>query len=172
MKKTNYTINELLSGASRPKIELDSTLSPLVTATFDVANTNIISISKSGNVGYITPLNNGTTQVTVNLKYSDSVVRTLKANVTVDIKVTNVNLDKTSYNFSSDKSGQTLQLNATVLPEKAKNKTLNWTSSNTNIATVDSTGKVTTVGNEGECVITATTTDGSNISATCNIKVP
>lgn len=62
------------------------------------------------------------------------------------------------------------KLTATVLPDYATNKTLEWTSSNTNVATVDENGVVTRVG-PGETTITATSTDGSNKSGTCRVTV-
>ncbi|WP_238916991.1 Ig-like domain-containing protein [Clostridium sp. YIM B02555] len=45
-----------------------------------------------------------------------------------------------------------------------------WSSSDTSVATVDSNGKVTTIG-AGTATITATTLDGSNLSATCVVTV-
>ena len=60
--------------------------------------------------------------------------------------------------------GKTLKLNATVKPADATNKALQWTSSNSRIATVDETGKVTAV-STGKCTITATATDGSGKKA-------
>jgi len=65
--------------------------------------------------------------------------------------------------------GRKLQLEATITPENATNKTVTWTSSNPEVATVDANGLVTAVAN-GTCTITATTTDG-NFTATCNITV-
>ena len=61
----------------------------------------------------------------------------------------------------------TRQLTATTTPAGAE---VVWSSSDTSVATVDSTGKVTTVG-VGTCTITATINDGSNISDTCNVNV-
>lgn len=66
--------------------------------------------------------------------------------------------------------GETLQLSATVLPTDATNKELNWVSSNTQVASVDATGLVTSLG-EGNTIITATATDGSEKSATCSVTV-
>lgn len=54
------------------------------------------------------------------------------------------------------KAGETLQLAASVLPGYATNKTVTWTSDNEAVAIVDSTGKVTAVGN-GIANITVTT---------------
>ncbi|ASZ09693.1 Ig-like domain-containing protein [Chitinophaga pendula] len=58
---------------------------------------------------------------------------------------------------------------AQVVPVDATNKNLRWSSSNTAVATVDSTGKVTTVG-LGTATITVTTQSG-NFSATRRITV-
>ncbi len=67
------------------------------------------------------------------------------------------------------KKGETVQLTATVLPSNAINKNVTWTSSNTAVATVDESGKVSAVGG-GEADITASTVDG-NRTATVKIYV-
>ena len=66
--------------------------------------------------------------------------------------------------------GVTTQLTGAVLPADATNKALFWSSSNTAVATVDSKGLVTAIG-AGNATIVATTQDGSNVSATCDITV-
>ena len=80
---------------------------------------------------------------------------------------TSIALNKTS---ASLKVTETLTLVATVLPENATNKSVTWKSSNEAVATVDANGKVTAVA-VGEATITATTTDGSNLSASCKVTV-
>jgi uncharacterized protein YjdB len=82
------------------------------------------------------------------------------------INVTGVTLDKTT---STLKVGNNLILNATVSPTNADTKTVSWSSSNNNVATVDTNGKVTAVG-VGNATITVKTTDGNKIS-TCAITV-
>lgn len=77
--------------------------------------------------------------------------------VTLNKKVATVNV------------GKKVTVKATVTPANADNKTLAWTSSNTKIATV-SNGVVKGV-KAGRAIITAKTTDGSNISATCTVTV-
>ena len=66
--------------------------------------------------------------------------------------------------------GATLQLTATVLPEDCAEKTVLWSSNNPNVATVDSNGLVT-AHSVGTATITATTTDGSNLSTTCTVTL-
>lgn len=81
--------------------------------------------------------------------------------------IDNISLDKTQLQLEI---GSTSQLIATILPENADDKTLEWESSNPEIATVDQNGKVVAV-EEGEATITATATDGSRVFATCDVKV-
>ena len=62
------------------------------------------------------------------------------------------------------------QLIATVLPDSATNKVVSWTSNNPAVASVDNTGQITAHA-VGMATITATTTDGSNMSASCVVIV-
>ena len=68
------------------------------------------------------------------------------------------------------KQGETRQLTATVLPEETDDKTLNWTTSDPSVATVDFNGVVTAVG-FGTATITATTDDGSDLSVSYSVTV-
>ena len=65
---------------------------------------------------------------------------------------------------------ETLPLTATILPEDVTNPTLSWTSSNKAVATVDANGVITAV-SVGDAIITASTTDGSELSASCHVSV-
>ncbi len=81
--------------------------------------------------------------------------------------VKDIQLSETSIVLSPD---ETHRLTATVLPENATNKNLKWESSNTDIATVDETGKVGAVA-VGTCTITCSATDGSGVKAECQVEV-
>lgn len=83
------------------------------------------------------------------------------------VKVSSVSLNPSS--LSLTKKGQTAQLSASVSPSNATNKSVTWSSSNSNVATV-SNGMVTAVGN-GSATITATAADGSGKKASCSITV-
>ncbi len=65
--------------------------------------------------------------------------------------------------------GDSRSLTATVLPERATNKAVAWSSSNESVATVSASGVVTAIA-AGQTVITATTADG-NKTDTCNVTV-
>lgn len=67
--------------------------------------------------------------------------------------------------------GSTFTLNPTISPATAYNKTLKYSSSNTNVAYVNSsTGKISAY-RAGTAVITAAATDGSGTTATCIVYV-
>ncbi len=86
--------------------------------------------------------------------------------VKVLIKVDSVKLNKTAVSIYTTK---TLQLKATVSPSDAYNKKVTWSSSNTKVATVSSTGKVTAVGS-GTAVITCKTASMKR-TASCTVTV-
>lgn len=91
---------------------------------------------------------------------SDQVPETTKA-------VTSVTLDKTT---ASVEAGETVQLTATAAPEDATDKSIYWTTSDSTIADVDQTGKVTAK-KAGQVTITAEANDGNGAQATCEITV-
>lgn len=64
----------------------------------------------------------------------------------------------------------TMQLFASFTPETTTNKSVIWSSSNPTIASVNTNG-VVTANALGDCIITATTTDGSGVTDTCAITV-
>ncbi len=90
-------------------------------------------------------------------------IEVLKKDVT--ILATSITLDHTSFESIP---GSTFTLVATVLPEDATNKEVEWSSSDTGVATVDKDGLVTIV-SVGTAIITASTVDGSNLSANCSV---
>ena len=81
-----------------------------------------------------------------------------------DTAVTSVSVSPTS---ASVKVGATTTLTAAVSPSNATNKTISWTSSNTNVATV-SNGVVTGV-SAGTATITATSNNGKTAKATITV---
>jgi O-glycosyl hydrolase len=83
-----------------------------------------------------------------------------------NIAVTGVVVNPTSVNVVS---GNTVRISATVSPSNATNKGLTWSSSNTAIANVDSSGLVTGIAT-GSAIITVKTIEG-NKTATANINV-
>ena len=66
--------------------------------------------------------------------------------------------------------GSNSLLTATVLPDSTTNKSVIWASSDPTVASVDPTGMVSAIA-PGSATIIATTTDGSNLTALCNVTV-
>jgi len=65
--------------------------------------------------------------------------------------------------------GETIKIEAEVLPTNATNKTYTWTSSNKNVASIDTNGIITANGT-GRTTITAKSNDG-NFTAMCEVTV-
>ena len=93
--------------------------------------------------------------------------RTLEAKYTPIVHVESIRLNKTSVLF--DSIGANEQLTVKLSPEGVMNSTVMWKSNNNAVATVNSNGLVTSIGN-GTAIITATTQDGS-YTATCEVTV-
>lgn len=83
------------------------------------------------------------------------------------VSVSGISLDKKQLTLTE--GGSAVKLNATISPSNATNKNVSWTSSDEEVATVDSTGTVNPVA-EGTATITATSEDGSKTD-TCNVTV-
>lgn len=80
-------------------------------------------------------------------------------------EVTSVTLNRATLNLEVGKTGK---LSATVWPDSAADKSITWSSSKTDVASVSLDGTVTAK-NAGTAVITATATNGK--SASCTVTV-
>lgn len=104
----------------------------------------------------IIAVNNGGTKITATC----GIVKT-SAKVTIATKVEQITLNKTEGVLTV---GNSVTVTATVTPDNATNTTVNWTSSDEKVATVDSNGKVTAVA-AGNATITATSESDGDVSA-------
>lgn len=104
----------------------------------------------------IIAVNNGETKITATC----GIVKT-SAKVTVTTKVEQIALSKTEGVLTV---GNSVTVTATVTPDNATNTTINWTSSDEKVATVDSNGKVTAVA-AGNATIKATSESDGDVSA-------
>ena len=118
--------------------------------------------------GKVTAIKAGTTVITATAKDDSGISASCTVQVTVPtVKVTGITLNKTT---ASVVKGKTVALTATVTPDTATDKTIKWTTSNKNVATVSPDGVVTAVA-AGTAIITATAADDSGVKATCKITV-
>ncbi len=89
------------------------------------------------------------------------------ANSNIIVDPTSVAVSPTTLNIETDLSSQVVL--ATVSPNNASNNAVTWSSSNTTVATVSSTGRITTLA-AGTANIIATTVVG-NFTAACTVTV-
>lgn len=153
----NVTSKSIYKGAT---YNLKATMSPSSSTdkvTYKSSNTAIAKVSSSG---VVTAVSKGTATITAKTTSG----KTATCKITVKIPATSVKLNKTSVTVGV---GTTYTLKATMSPTSTTDK-VTYKSSNTSIATVSSTGKIT--GKKvGKVTITAKTTNGK--TATCKVTV-
>lgn len=161
----------------KTNISIDDTSSTNVKITFkqgdtvqyNIADSNIVSCKWSnqwdGNNCFLTISGEkaGSTIVNINNKSTKETIKIYVVVTHKSIPVSSIILSKTSLSMNV---GDKDTLNATINPTNADNKTIAWSSSNTNVATINN-GVINAVG-IGNANITATV---GNISATCNVIV-
>ena len=161
---TGITLNKIsLSMTEGDTYTLAATVSPSnatdKTVIWSSSNTSVATVSSSG---VVTAVKAGTATIT-----TKAGMKTATCKVTVAakvIEVTGITLDKTSLSMTE---GETYALVATVSPSNATDKTVIWSSSNTSVATVSSSGLVSAT-MAGTTTITAKS--GSK-AASCLISV-
>lgn len=126
------------------------------TVTWSSSDATVASVTKDGKV---TGLKGG--NVTVTAKAGE---KSAQCSVTVTVPVEDVSLDRTSVTLEEK---QTTTLVATVSPSDATDKTVTWSSSDSDVATVDQNGKVTAI-KEGVATVKA---EVGGKSATCSVTV-
>ena len=95
-----------------------------------------------------------------------SIYESAYSNESEEAKPQSLTLSKSSLTI---KPGTLYKIKASILPQTAENKRVNWKSEDTSVATVNECGEITAV-TEGETYITAATEDG-NITAKCKVVV-
>jgi uncharacterized protein YjdB len=135
-----------------------------VKLVWDSRNKKVATVNESGLVTAVGP---GESVITASLQtVVDGVISTLSAEckIRVERPVESIVLNPTNAVLEV---GDNLPIMATVLPEDATNKTLQWTSNNTAVASVDDNGVVMALA-PGDCMIIASCGD---VEATCQIRV-
>jgi uncharacterized protein YjdB len=157
LSQTSATVYE------KATLTLKATLTPSTatnkTVVWSSSNTAVAKVSSTG---VVTGVGKGTAAITA---VSSSGIAA-KCSITVaEVPVSSLKMSRTAVTMLV---GATYQLTAIVSPSNAKNKTLTWSSSNTKVATVSLSGKVTATG-AGKVTITAASVNGKK--ATCTVTV-
>ena len=151
------------------EIELTATASSNEAVSYTVSDESIAQIVSRSGKTYLQALKPGKVVVCAIQNGSDCYNPATKIEREIEIKpllVSSINLNLTNLSLNI---GGSVSLYATVTPTNATNPAVIWSSSDEKVLTVDN-GEVLAVG-VGKAVITATTTDGSELSASCNITV-
>lgn len=171
----NYTVNVTQSGSFDLQVNA-STMSNSATYHLEVNGADIS--------GPITATNTGgwedwATQITPNMKLNagDQTIRLVIDQGGLNIRwlkfssantpVENIILTETTKTINVNEA---FTLEATVAPDNASNKKLNWQTSNAAVATVNNLGIVTGIA-MGQTIITATSESNPEISAQCTVNV-
>ncbi len=170
-KEKEIVVQSIAISQPSAELEVDETLTLKATVspsnasydgmTWTSTQPRVASVSDSG---FVTALSEGSTTITVMAGG-----KTASCSITVSSKmvsVSAVSLDKTSLSMTV---GDAQSLVATVSPQNATDKSVAWSSSNTTVATVSSSGLVSAKA-IGSTIITVTTNDGGK-KATCSITV-
>ena len=154
LSKTKATIEKTKTLTLKATVTPSDLLDKSV--TWKSSNTKVATVSSKGKV---TGVKAGTATITCTSKVSG-------AKATCAVTVGYVKLDQTE---AVVKKGKTITLTPTVYPSSLADKSVTWTSSNTAVATVSSTGKVKGV-KTGTVTITCTS-KATGLSRTCEVLV-
>ena len=120
---------------------------------FEVTDKNICSIDNNGKITAksigktsVCVLDNYGNEIYINIEVKNSIINV--SSVTIDNKIS-----------SSLYVGESITLTATILPNDATDKTIKWSSSNSDVATLDNNGLLTAIG-KGSTTIFVETIDG------------
>ena len=122
------------------------------------------AVAKVSSDGTVTAVSKGFANITATP--ADGIGTRAFYRVTVLQPLKSLVLSESSLRLSA---GKVTRVTATVAPDNANNRNLEWTSSNVKVATVEG-GNITAVG-KGTATITCKTTDGSNLVRKCTVTV-
>ncbi len=150
---------------------IDTFIEPIVVTedrklVYSTSNSSIATINEFGYIKVLAPGKVTFTVKTKDGRISETLSYTFTQKDITPIEITEINLDKSSLSLNVN---GTFKLVATITPTNTtQSKTITWTSSNQNVATVDSSGKITAK-KAGSTTITAKTSNGK--TATCKVTV-
>ena len=173
-KDTNITITEVrLNKSTETLTEGDTTTLTATVLPENTTDSKSVSWSSSNSEvaavdanGTVTAKSAGTAVITATSTNGKSAGCTVTVS-RKEIPITEISLDKSSATLTE---GETTTLVATVLPENTTDsKNVSWSSSNSEVATVDANGTVTAK-SAGTAVITATSANGKTAGCTVTVS--
>lgn len=170
IKVTQIQLSQTRASLNEGKVlQLTATVLPTDATNQSLTwSSSVEGVATVDSTGKVTAIKAGTTVITATAKDDSGISASCTVQVTVPtVKVTGITLNKTT---ASVVKGKTVALTATVTPDTATDKTIKWTTSNKNVATVSTDGVVTAKA-AGTAIITATAADDSGVKATCKITV-
>ena len=146
-------------------VQLRATVEPATSTdqaiVWSSANPAVASVDQDGLVTAVSEGNAVITATTAN-GLTDQITITV-----IETQVGSITLNEESIILLAN---ETFTLIPDIRPTTASNKQLSWASGNNDVATVSQDGVVTAVA-VGETVVTATSTDGSGVTASCRVTV-
>ena len=169
------TMVELNKGAmnivTNSSVQLTATITPdnatLKEVYWSSDAPTVASVDQNGNVK---GLKSGMATITAMAIGRSGVKATCRISVG-EIIAENLSLNPSELTLAINQSAKIMPV---ITPENVSNKTVEWSSSNTNVAPyrTNSDGTISVLGAaDGVATITCRTTDGSNLTATCTVTV-
>ena len=163
---TKITLNKTAATIKKGEtLKIKATVSPSnavnKAVTWTSSNTKVATVSD----GTVTAKGLGTATITAKTANGTNATCTINVVGNDYVIVTGLIMNKSNITMGQN---ETYALNANVYPPNATNKTVNWSSSDSNVVTVSADGKITAKKN-GTAVIFARSADGKK--TTCNVTV-
>ncbi len=159
MSETSLAMNSGTTAQLSVTVTPSDAFNPSVTWTS--SDESVVTVDQNG---LVTAVAGGTATITATT--TDGGYKTAQCTVTVTQMVTSIVLSQTAIVLELD---EFVRLTATVLPENAANKSVVWSSSNSDIAPVRN-GRVDAY-DYGTSVITCEAADGSGVVVTCMVMI-
>ena len=157
---SNITIKE--GQTASIAVTIEPTGASTRNVTYKSSNENVATVSN----GTVTGVSAG--KATITIKTKNGHEETFEVTV-IESNLTKITLNPTILNFVVGDTASK-KISATLEPADAMNRKITWTSTNTNVATVNDKGEVTAVG-KGTCEVKATSEKNANVYGSCSVTV-
>ena len=158
--------NELILAKGKTE-RLVATFTPIDTPNKGhIWSSSAPDVASIDDTGLVTAIDPGESTITVTALNGKKTATCKVTIVDKIVNVTGISLDKTETTLAV---GDGIKLEATIKPDTATDKSITWSSSDKQIASVDGLGNITAI-TKGSATITATTNDGEK-TASCKVKV-